>query len=431
MRAAPGFLRLEPFAEFEEAGAAPGAFRGEDPAPRWSLRRALQNHLAMYVGGLVFMIFGVVAVAEQATSAADLIGGEAVILLLSVMYVGTPLASDARSSLRWAYVGLFGAVMIATAGLIGVQFSSFGVYFAIMLATLIPWRISRFLIVGWGLVLIVISIITSDWTPALIALIGVGIGYAVGSGIEQGRVAQKLRRVEVRASQLAVVAERERIARDLHDILGHSLTAVAIKSGLAGRLVDVDPDAARTQIEEVTSIARQALADVRATAAGMRQVRLATEIAGARSVLEAAGIEAITPTAIDAMDEARTELLGYAVREAVTNVVRHSEARRCVITSGRGWVAINDDGRGLGHVDPSGRAGGSGLNGLRERIERAGGTLTVSSEGNGQGLTLRAELDQASPRSAVRPRFERATADRAATPAGDHDQLAAPTASRS
>ena len=431
MRAAPGFLRLEPFAEFEDAAAAPGAFRGPDPAPRWTLRRAIQNHLAMYVGGLVFMLFGIIAVAEQSTSTADLIGGEAVIVLLSVIYVGTPLASDARFGLRWAYIGLFGAVMVATAGLIGVQFSSFGVYFAIMLATLIPWRISRFLIAGWGLVLIVISIIVADWTPALIALIGVGIGSAVGSGIEQGRVAQKLRRVELRASQLAVVAERERIARDLHDILGHSLTAVSIKSGLAGRLVDVDPAAAKTQIEEVTSIARQALADVRATAAGMRQVRLATEIAGARSVLEAAGIEAITPTAIEPMAEAVTELLGYVVREAVTNVVRHSEAQRCVITSGPGWVVIDDDGRGLGHVDPNGRSGGSGLHGLRERIERAGGTLTVSSEGSHQGLTLRAELDQPSPGSAVPPRFERATADPPVTPAGDHDRLAAPTASRS
>lgn len=429
MSSVPGIFRVEPFAEFEDPSAAPGAFRGPDRATRWTVRRAVQNHLPMYVGGLVFMLFGVVEVATSSTSTAGLIGGQAVIALLSAIYIGAAFVSDTRLGLRWAYVGLFGAIMVATSGFLGLYFSSFGVYFAILLATLIPWRISRFLIGSWGLVLLAISVIARDWSPALIGLISIGIAYSVGAGIEQGRVGAKLRRLEVRASQLAVVAERERIARDLHDILGHSLTAVSIKSGLAGRLVDVDPAAAKTQIDEVSSIARQALADVRATASGMRQVRLATEVAGARSVLEAAGIEAITPTAIDPMEQHTTELLGYVVREAVTNVVRHSEASRCVITTGPGWVAVSDDGRGLGHVDPSG-PGGSGLNGLRERVERAGGTLTVGSA-DSTGLTLRAEMapevvEQTVPMS-VGPRV----GDRSSAPAGVDDQLPAPLAGRS
>ncbi len=387
-------LRLEPFGDFEDPNAAPGAFRTSELVDHWTLRRAVQNHLGMYVSGLVFMIFGVLAVVNSATSTAELVTGESVIVLLSALYVAAAWTSDSSLTWRWLHISVFGGVMVGTSALLGLQFTSFGVYFAILLATLIPWRVSRVLITLWGLILIIISVIASDWTPALIGLIGVGIGFAVGSGIEQGRVSQKLRRTELRASQLAVVAERERIARDLHDILGHSLTAVSIKSGLASRLLDVDPVAAKAQMTEVEGIARQALADVRATASGMRQVRLTTEIASARSVLESAGIEAFTPTAVEPMSDDAAELLGYVVREAVTNVVRHSEATRCVITVGPDRVSISDDGRGLGHADPHRLQYGSGLRGLRERVERAGGRLALSSPTGPprSGLTVQADL---------------------------------------
>ena len=391
-------LRLEPFSEFEDPNAAPGALRTSELVHRWTLRRAVQNHLAMYVSGLVFMIFGVVAVVNTATSRSALVAGESVIVLLSALYVAAAWTSDSGIGWRWLHIGVFGGVMVGTSALLGLQFTSFGVYFAILLATLIPWRISRVLITLWGLVLVTISVIASDWTPALIGLIGVGIGYAVGSGIEQGRMSQKLRRTELRASQLAVVAERERIARDLHDILGHSLTAVSIKSGLASRLLEVDPVAAKAQMTEVEGIARQALADVRATASGMRQVRLVTEIASARSVLESAGIESATPTAVEPMSDDAAELLGYVVREAVTNVVRHSEAGRCVITVGPDWVSVSDDGRGLGDADPHQLQYGSGLRGLRERVERAGGRLELTATASPAvtGLTVRADLSAAS-----------------------------------
>ncbi len=445
----PALLRLEPFAEFEDPDAAPGAFRAADPAPRWSVRRAVQNHLAMYIGGLVFMIYGIIAVVEAATSVLGLVGGEAVVALLSVLYVGAAFVSDARLRVRWAYVGLFGAVSVATATFLGLGFTSFGVFFAILLATLIPWRTSRLAILLWGLALVLLAAVTANPSPALIGAIALGVGVAVGAGIEQGRVAQKLRRLEVRASQLAVVAERERIARDLHDILGHSLTAASIKSGLAVRLIEVDPAGAKAQITEVETIVREALADVRSTASGMRRVRLTTEIAGARSVLAAAGIEAITPSAVEPMAESMSESLGYVVREAVTNVVRHSEATRCVITAGPGWVAISDNGGGLGHVDPAavragGLARGSGLSGLRERIEGCGGRLIISSEtspesghpaGTGVGLCLRAELGPVGPgpsaleprerRDSVRERTDAVTAETGA----EHQEL--PTAGRS
>ena len=165
----------------------------------------------------------------------------------------------------------------------------------------------------------------------------------MGAGLEAGRVGAKLSRAEQRISTLAVVAERERISRDLHDILGHSLTAISIKSELAGRLVSSDPPGARAQMAEVED--RPAgLADVRATASGIREVRVATELASARSVLLAVGVEARVPSAVPQLPEGVNELFGYVIREAVTNVVRHSEASQCTIDVGEHHVSVADDG---------------------------------------------------------------------------------------
>ena len=108
-----------------------------------------------------------------------------------------------------------------------------------MIATLIPWRHGPVMVVGWGVLLVVFAAV-SGWAPAYIALIAVATGLALGSGMESGRVSARLTRAEQRATALAVVAERERISRDLHDILGHSLTAISIKSELARRLVEVE-----------------------------------------------------------------------------------------------------------------------------------------------------------------------------------------------
>jgi two-component system, NarL family, sensor histidine kinase DesK len=196
-----------------------------------------------------------------------------------------------------------------------------------------------------------------------------------------------------------VAAERERIGRDLHDILGHSLTAISIKAGLAGKLVDHDPDAAKAEIGDIEEIARQALADVRSTATGYREIRVATEIASARSVLLAGGIEARVPTAVDALPAEVSELFGYVVREAVTNVVRHSEATTCTIEVSPRGVTVQDDGRGFA---PSSTVCGSGLEGLAHRMEAVGGRLVVESRPRG-GTSVRAELDQApTPAAATR-----------------------------
>ena len=183
---------------------------------------------------------------------------------------------------------------------------------------------------------------------AYIALIAVG-GRWPGAGLEAGRVGAKLSRAEQRISTLAVVAERERISRDLHDILGHSLTAISIKSELAGRLVSSDPPGARAQMAEAR-IARQAWPTF-----GRRRrasARCGWRLASARSVLLAVGVEARVPSAVPQLPEGVNELFGYVIREAVTNVVRHSEASQCTIDVGEHHVSVADDGVGFSAMQP-------------------------------------------------------------------------------
>ncbi|MFU8872958.1 sensor histidine kinase [Micromonospora sp. SL4-19] len=205
------------------------------------------------------------------------------------------------------------------------------------------------------------------------------------------RLAQ--RNAELQAAQqeirrLAVAEERARTARDLHDILGHSLTVVAVKAELAGRLLELDPARAATEIADVERLARLALADVRGTVGAYRGVRLAAELAGARSALAAAGIAAELPEAVPQLPADRDELFGWTVREGVTNVVRHSGARRCEIRVNGSAVEVRDNGRG-----PLGESGaGHGLVGLRERARRLDATVTVGRQPDGRGFLLRVAL---------------------------------------
>jgi two-component system sensor histidine kinase DesK len=193
---------------------------------------------------------------------------------------------------------------------------------------------------------------------------------------------------------LAVAEERERLARDLHDILGHSLTVLAVKAELAGRLVRLDAERAEREIGEVERLARDALADVRAAVSGFRETSLAGELVTARAALDVAGIEAELPGAVDHVPGERRELFGWAVREGVTNVIRHSGARRCRVVVQADGVEVSDDGRGP-VADPDARhdgepaqATGHGLAGLRERAAAAGAAVTVGRSADG-GFRLR------------------------------------------
>jgi two-component system sensor histidine kinase DesK len=181
-------------------------------------------------------------------------------------------------------------------------------------------------------------------------------------------------------ARLAVAAERSRFARDLHDILGHSLTVITVKAELAGRLLDVDIERARVELGDLERLSRDALADVRRAVHGYHDLTLPGELARAREALRAADIDAELPNSTDEVPSELRELFAWTVREGVTNVIRHSGATRCTVRLAPTEVEVRDDGAGPGSLadDWAGVGGaGRGLDGLRQRAAAAGATLVT------------------------------------------------------
>ena len=221
-----------------------------------------------------------------------------------------------------------------------------------------------------------------DWNNGLSVLL-VSLAMFGFFRVVESNIALAAARAEV--ARLAAENERSRIARDLHDLLGHSLTTITVKAGLARKLAEHgDADRAFAEIREVEQLSRRTLGDVRAAVSSHHEVTLTGELATAREVLRAAGMVSDLPPSVAETEPGLSELFGWVVREAVTNVVRHSRASHVRISLGENYLEVVDDGRGGVH------GLGSGLRGLRERVEAAGGTLTVSS--GMSGFKLRAEV---------------------------------------
>ena len=220
-------------------------------------------------------------------------------------------------------------------------------------------------------------------------LIGLGM-IAVGRLLVTVR---ELRAAREEIARLAVAEERLRFARDLHDLLGHSLSLITLKTTLAGRLLPATPERAAREIGEVEGVARDALREVREAVAGYRQPTLSGELEGARQMLEAAGIACVIDNRAGPLPGDAEAILAWTVREGATNVIRHSRARRCEIRverkGGRVQAEITDDGRGSGQAAP---AGGSGLSGLAERVAGFTGGLCEAGPLPGGGFGLRVSL---------------------------------------
>ena len=193
-------------------------------------------------------------------------------------------------------------------------------------------------------------------------------------------------------ARLAAENERSRIARDLHDLLGHSLTTITVKAGLARRIGASDPARALAEIGEVEVLARRALADVRAAVANYREVTLAGELATGKELLRAAGVAADLPSAVDIVDARHQELFGWVLREGLTNVVRHAHATSCTVLLSSSSVEILDDGVGGSPL------AGQGLAGVRQRVTAAGGRVDAGPrEPSGWRLRVSLGADAGAP----------------------------------
>ncbi|MCX4822723.1 sensor histidine kinase [Streptomyces sp. NBC_01142] len=206
---------------------------------------------------------------------------------------------------------------------------------------------------------------------------------------------RELRSTRQELARTAVEKERLRFSRDLHDLLGHTLSVIVVKSEAARRLAPRDIDAALAQVCDIEAVGRQALTEIREAVTGYRQGRLSTELDGARSTLTAAGIAPVVRQSGPPLEPQTEALLSWVVRESVTNAVRHSGASRCEIdltgTPERIRLVITDNGRGTGTTPP-----GSGLKGLTERVTAAGGSLDAGPVPEG-GFRVTADLLAGTP----------------------------------
>jgi len=267
-------------------------------------------------------------------------------------------------------------LVIAAAAVIGVSGLTGLVFVAAAGMVLLPTRQAVALMATLAVTSTVLPIYIGPWhVQELQWSIGVGVAMASVAVFAFTRLIRangELAAARAEVAQLATERERLRIARDLHDLLGHSLTTVTVKAALAKRLIDTDPVRAKAEIAAVELLARESLADTRTAVAGYREVRFATELATAREVLTAAGIGAELPGVIDDVPADLASLFGWVVREGITNVVRHSRAQTVRITVGGRAIEIIDDGRGC-----NGQPGGTGLAGLAERAAALGGRLVA------------------------------------------------------
>ncbi|WP_198664527.1 sensor histidine kinase [Jiangella endophytica] len=288
-------------------------------------------------------------------------------------------------------IGRFGFVVLCVLGALVVGFAGENgvvVWFVLSQAALVIMRRRE----AWSTIgSICVAVVLVPWTLGLEWEVNVwflvailGSSWATDAIFRLRDTNRQLLRAQEQIASMAVEQERLRFARDLHDVIGHSLTAATVKAQLARRMVGTDDDRARGELHEVEGLLREALKDVRGTVAGYRDVTLASELMRAATVLEAAGIAAELPAAVDHVPSERREIFGWVLREAVTNVVRHSRARHTRVTVTAGAIEVwNDGADGRRPGEPA----SSGLVGLRERVEAAGGTLQAGPDGTGGWTT--------------------------------------------
>ncbi|WP_223395861.1 sensor histidine kinase [Caulobacter segnis] len=344
---------------------------------RWSL--IFLSYLPFYFISWLFRRPGVVEIA------ASVAGLAAFVVLFYWIWL-----RRGRPTL-WHVLAIFG---------IGVSLSSFNVGWSVytiyamsFAARLRSRRLAVRTMVGMEVVLLAMGPLFLNYNWPVWAS-GVLFGGITGfAGLMQADVERKNQELavaheEVRA--LATMAERERISRDLHDLLGHTLTLVAVKAELAAKLVSRDAVAAEREMQSVAAAAREALSEVRTAVVGMKGASLTTELERARTALTAANIQAeVSADEIDAYP-GQEAVLAMALREAVTNVIRHAGATRCQIRVAPSPVALTlsivDDGRGGGLVE------GSGLKGMRTRLSAIGGDLDIVSDRSGTRLVAIAPI---------------------------------------
>ncbi len=265
-------------------------------------------------------------------------------------------------------------LLVGVSAVAGVALSARDAFISVMALTLVTLGVGVWLSGG---------IAQTDWLHLLpLVLLVRGLGLDMTGAVRLADALRELHAARGELARRAVSDERLRLARDLHDLLGRSLSLIATKSELAGRLLEREPARAAQEIRELEQVARQALRDVREAVAGYRQPTLRGELDGARQLLEAAGVRCALEYPHEPLPQQVDAVLAWAVREGVTNVIRHSRARRCAIrvsqTPGLVRAEVSDDGGPAPASGPAQPRLSSGLAGLRERVSAQGGRMEAA-----------------------------------------------------
>ena len=349
--------------------------------------------------GLVFLIYPVRAVLTSDPAPARVflaLGGAALFAsaFLWLMWTQEPLwsASTEPSEVRKrrATIAFLAVLAISLNLVLGIEWRVLFFHVNVAAGIMLLTRDAYVAIAGLAATTLALGIVSG---MAWLALPTAAIGLWATAFVRQVAAVAELRSAREELARLAVSEERLRFARDLHDLLGHSLSLITLKSELAGRLLPAAPEKAATEVNDIEDVARQALREVREAVAGYRRPTLEEELAGAREMLEAAGIACriendagVLPNAVDAV-------LAWTVREGTTNVIRHSRAKHCRIVLAREdegiFAEITDDGQG--YQKENGEDSGSGLSGLTERVATFAGRVETASPPSG-GFRLRVGL---------------------------------------
>jgi len=340
---------------------------------------------------LVCLIFPLVALLGEPHPAWQLVVGLVALLFFAVSYtwlmwphpasLGARLRARSRLSL---FLFALLAVLASVASLIfGPAWFWLFIGVSAIAGLLLPLRWAFAAVVCFTLLPLLMAVgmhkgIDWWWIIALMLLVR-GLGLDMIGIAQMGHAIRELHLARRELARLKVEEERLRLARDVHDLLGQSLSVITLKSEVARGLITEDPARCAQELAEIEQVGRMMLREVRKTVAGYRQPTLAQELDGVCQLLEAAGIAYDIEYQQEALPLLLDTVLAWVVREGVTNVLRHSQARHCLLrfTCGQGTIGVevlNDGEQGERMKDAETR-GGSGLLGVRERVEMVGGTM--------------------------------------------------------
>jgi len=313
-----------------------------------------------------------------------------------------PVASTVRRSVIWTALMILPLVGMAvlTPSDIHVILLGFGMYFVAfwIFGTIAPYRLRLTVAASMGAICWLTFVTVSGFDFSSHGGIALFIGAPLLGLLGFSYLIELGERADVARASLALSEEREEIARDVHDVLGHSLTVITLKAELAQRLLEIDPARAGAEMEAIAQLSRASLAEVRSTVTRLRVPDFSGEIEGAGRALQTAGIRAELPEAQSALAVAgvNAKLFSWVLREAVTNMVRHSGANTARVRLSATGLDILDNGVGVGD------ARGNGLTGMAQRVAASGGSVVIEAApeqwlaenpGGGVGTRIRVSMD--------------------------------------